>query len=96
MKKIALVIFTLTLAHAMHLAGNKLYDLEFQGLNFIEEAKPWETDGDGLSDPAIKTTECLQDTVLGGSVFKGFAVWQKTYENLPSHLAVSLQVPIDK
>ena len=98
MKKIVLLLFfTFTLGvQALHWSGTKLYDLEFQGPEFIKEANLWVAENSPLSDPSIKTTQCLQDIVLGGpSIFQNQlgASWSRTYD-LPAHQAVSFQVKI--
>jgi len=86
-------------AIAYHLAGNMLYDLEFQGDNFVKEAAAWEPAADppaSLIIPGVKTVQC-GETMLGGyNVNSGTqgVKWVRTYENVPSHTFLQMRIKI--
>jgi len=97
---IFIFLFLLLSANSYHLSGNVLYDLEFEGQNFVTEAEAWDCTA-SLVTTGVKTTTCGSDTILGGQDIMGSQsgqYWYRTYENLPSHNSVQLQIkvyPID-
>ncbi len=100
MLKIILFLCAFALiAQAFHRSsdGSKIYDLEFQGLDFNKEAESW-TPVSTLVDSKIKTTSCVSgDTILGGPIWpaddkdKG---WSKIYTDLPTHEAIAFQAKV--
>jgi len=91
---------TLLPIHCYHWSGNVLYDLEFQGLNFFTEAEAWNCTAP-LVTPEVKATFCGSDTILAGYNVMGPPMasslgkyWYRTYDNLPPHNAVKLQITV--
>jgi len=86
--------------NSFHWSGNTLYDLEYQGLNFVTEAEAWGCTAP-LVSTGVKTTQCASDTILGGYNIMGpqgaivnGQYWYRTYTGLPSHNSVQLQMKV--
>ena len=90
-----LVISSIPVSQSYHWDGNKMYDLEYQGLNFDAEAASW-TSSFALVTVGVKTTQCGSNTLLGGyNIMSGasyyYGMWSRTYSGLPSHNTITFQ-----